>query len=136
MFWKELLVFLTSGEIREGKEKKKIHFVLVCYCKTEIQLPGQFFSEMQGMISSQPPLSSAAFESLVSHLCWSSEAAVVRPALRKAKAVFWLFPMVQAGCELQFCINSNRDLLVDSVTLCLKSWLLVQLVLSGQTLVG
>lgn len=44
--------------------------------------------------------------------------------------------MVQADHEMQFCINPNRDLLVDSVTLGLKSWLFVQLVLSGQTFVG
>lgn len=107
---------------------------MLCYCKTEVELSLWLSPEMQAVMSPQPPLASSALESLVFCVCWSSEEA--DPHLRKVKAVCWLLCMVQSGHEMHFCINPNRDLLVDSVTFGLKSLLWVKLVLRGKTLVG
>lgn len=113
---------------------KKNTLLKICYCKTELQLPGEFSWELQDVIFPQPPCPplSPMFFIYIGHQ---------RPQLwdllfRKTKAVFWLLSMVQEDCEMQFCINPSRGLLVLSVTLGLKSWLLLQLVLSGQTIVG
>lgn len=42
----------------------------MCYCKTAIELSVQLYSEMQDVISPQPPSSSAALESLVFCVRW------------------------------------------------------------------
>lgn len=136
MLWKEILVFLSSEKIREGKErKKKTQSILFCFVIAKLKLnclsgfPQR--CRLWCLLSLPWPLLPW---SLVFYVCWSSEEA--DPHLRKVKAACWLLHMVQSGHEMQFCINPNRDLLVDSVTFGLKSLLWVKLMLRGKTLVG
>lgn len=117
-FLKKLIILLDrlDKEKQTYKETNPKHFILIHYFKTEIQLPGQFSSELKSMISPQTPMFSPALEFLVFYSCWSTEVVVVRP-FRKEKIVSWQLSKAQAGYEIQFCFNPNRDLLVVSVNL-------------------